>query len=132
MIEMNQAETLEFVVRDGIRFLSSLTRHYGAEEGMRMWDEFGKIFGPEVKGKVFFAMLTGEMSDRVTFRAGKASSLGYAVPVIKAIRTHSGLGLKEAKDLWDASQNGQANVQCSNPDAARSLIRELLSLGCLA
>lgn len=122
---------MDMVVRDGIRFMESLTRHYGSERGQDIWEGIGEVVGKEVKGKIFFAMITGDtLSDRVTFTCGDAERRGHAVPVIKAIRIASGLGLKEAKDQWDNSKLGRGEVQCQSYDGARELIKELRNLGC--
>jgi hypothetical protein len=47
-------DTLSYVITDGIRFLQSLTQHYGAERGMEVWEKLGEVMGPEIKGQVFF------------------------------------------------------------------------------
>lgn len=124
-------ETMDMVIRDGIRFMESLTRHYGSDRGQEIWEGIGEIVGKEVKGKIFFAMITGEtITDRVFFNVGTADNRGNAVPVIKAIRVATGLGLKEAKDQWDNSKVGRGIVQCPSYDTARELIKDLRNLGC--
>lgn len=124
-------DTMEMVVRDGIRFMESLTRHYGAERGQEIWKDIGEVVGKEVRGKIFFAMITGEtLTDRVTFTCGDAERRGHAVPVIKAIRIATGLGLKEAKDQWDHSKSTRGVVQCASYDDARDLVKNLRDLGC--
>lgn len=124
-------ETMDMVVRDGIRFMESLTRHYGPERGQEIWEGINDVVGKEVKGKIFFAMITGDvLTDRVVFTAGIAHQKGNAVNVIKAIRNASGLGLKEAKDQWDHSLNGRGTVQCPTYEAARGLISDLRNFGC--
>lgn len=65
------------------------------------------------------------------------------IPCIKAIRTHSGWGLKEAKDWTDVLVgrydgtygkwiNGarQHTIKLPTPDAAEALLRDLTTLGC--
>lgn len=121
-------EALDAVIFDGIRFLESLTKYYGADRGMEMWNSLGEVMGKEVKGKVFFAMLTGETGGRVRFRADRAEP-GNAVAVIKTIRTYTGLGLKEAKDLWDLSKSTPTVVQV-NPNQHRDFAKDLRELGC--
>ena len=126
-----QDDTMDMVIRDGIRFMESLTRHYGSERGQEIWEGIGEVVGKEVKGKIFFAMITGDiLSDQVTFTVGNADQRGNAVAVIKAIRTYSGWGLKEAKDQWDHSKSGRGIVRCETPDMARGLTRDLRNLGC--
>ena len=124
-----QSDTMDMVIRDGIRFLESLTRHYGQEEGMRIWDGIGEVVGSEVKGQIFFAMLTGESSNRVRF-VQKVGNSGNAVAIIKAIRHASGCGLKEAKDKHDEAFQKPVYVDCYDSDAARTLVQDLRSMGC--
>lgn len=121
-------DELDEVVFDGIRFLESMTRYYGAEKGMALWESMGEALGDEIKGKVFFSMLTGETSGRVRFSAGTATD---AVGVIKAIRLATGAGLKEAKDIWDLSKWKIVSVEVHNRDAKRQLERDLKDLGLL-
>lgn len=130
---MEVQDTMEMVVRDGVRFLESLTRHYGQDEGMRIWDGIGEVVGNEVKGQIFFAMLTGESSNRVKFvqKAGsQAGNSGNAVAIIKAIRHASGCGLKEAKDKHDLAFQHPVYVDCYDSDSARNLVRDLRNMGC--
>ena len=121
-------DELDEVVFDGIRFLESMTRYYGAEKGMALWESMGEALGDEIKGKVFFSMLTGETSGKVRFSAGTATD---AVGVIKAIRSATGAGLKEAKDIWDLSKWKIVSVEVHNRDAKRQLERDLKDLGLL-
>ena len=127
---MEIQDTMEPVIRDGIRFIESLTRHYGQEEGMRIWDGIGEVVGTDVKGQIFFAMLTGETSNRVGFLQGTASH-GYAVNCIKAIRGATMMGLKEAKDAYDASSTKRTYVECIDSTAASTLVGALRGFGCI-
>lgn len=125
---MNE-ETLEKVVFDGIRFLESLIDHYGADKGMEVWEAMGDAVGNEVKGRIFFAMVSNNFTTRVKFRAGDAEAAGNSVSVIKTIRAYTGYGLKEAKDVWDLSKGSISEVQ-GKPDEIRRLRFDLISLGC--
>ena len=128
---MEHHDTMDAVVRDGVRFLESLTLHYGNDEGLRIWDGIGEVVGTEVKGQIFFAMLTGRMSGaRVGFSQSPASD-GYAVSVIKAIRGATGMGLKEAKDAWDLASTKRSYVDCLDNDRARALTTALRGFGCI-
>ena len=126
---MNPPDTMDMVVRDGIRFLQSLTIHYGQEEGLRIWDGIGEVVGQDVKGRIFFTMITGEAPTRVGFLTTTAAD-GYAVPIIKAIRGSTGLSLKEAKDAYDASLTRRTYVECANNESARALEIALRGFGC--
>jgi hypothetical protein len=120
-------DELDSVVFDGIRFLESITRHYGPEKGMAVWNKMGEAFGDEVKGRVFFAMLTGDSIGRVRF---SSTNSHQAVWAIKAIRTATGCGLKEAKDLFDAAKSKTQNIDINSPDQRRELIKCLRDAGC--
>ena len=77
---------------------------------------------------------------RVTITKGMDTN--NRIPCIKAVRQHTGWGLKEAKDWtdgmvgrWDASGflRGGGNsitLTAKTPDAAEGLLRDLTSLGC--
>jgi hypothetical protein len=72
----------------------------------------------------------------------KGMDLDNRISCIKAVRQHTGWGLKEAKDWtdgmvgrWDASGflRGGGNpitLTAKTPDAAEGLLRDLTSLGC--
>jgi ribosomal protein L7/L12 len=120
---MDQA--LEEVVFDGIRFLESLTRYYGAEKGMAVWNKLGEAVGDEVKGKVFFSMLTGESSNRIRIQKGSCTQ---AVAAIKAIRMATSMGLKEAKDAWDLSGMKVVTLDVAHEEK-RDAVRNLRNLG---
>jgi hypothetical protein len=72
----------------------------------------------------------------------KGMDLDNRISCIKAVRQHTGWGLKEAKDWtdgmvgrWDASGffRGGGNpitLTAKTPDAAEALLRDLTTLGC--
>ena len=124
------SDTLGQVIYDGVRFLQSLTEHYGSERGMEVWEAMGQAMGKEVKGRVFFAMLTGESSGRVRFRVDTSGYNPNAVSCIKAIRMATNFGLKEAKDLYDDSKTKVVYADCLTPEHGRILAKELRNLGC--
>jgi ribosomal protein L7/L12 len=125
----NSEDSLNRVIGDGIMFLQSLTEHYGSEKGIEVWNAMGDTMGAEVKGKIFFSMLCGHTGRRVKFKADNAAA-SNAVAVIKCIRTHTGLGLKESKDIWDSSKIGYGEVEVPTANDARALARELKTFGC--
>jgi len=72
----------------------------------------------------------------------KGMDLDNRISCIKAVRQHTGWGLKEAKDWtdgmvgrWDASGfliggGNPITLTAKTPDAAEGLLRDLTSLGC--
>ena len=119
----NQA--MDEVVFDGIRFLESITRHYGPEKGIEVWDKMGEAFGDDIKGRVFFSMLTGESSNRVRVQQGTCI---HAVSAIKAIRIGTGLGLKEAKDAYDLSAIKIVTLDVAHEEK-RGMVKTLRDIG---
>ena len=117
------------LIHDGIRFLRTLTEVYGTDEGMAIWDKMGTAFPDDLRGRIFFAMLTGQTGRHINVSAGRARANSNAISTIKCIREYTKLGLKEAKDLWDASQTGTVSIEC-DPRVSNEFSRELRSLGC--
>ena len=129
---METNTSLDRVITDGVHFLQSITEHYGAERGMELWEALGPVMGKDIKGRVFFAMLTGQHVGRVQFMVDTqpGSYNPNAVACIKAIRAATDWGLKEAKDIWDSSKNRKVSVDCLTPEHGRILAKELKDLGC--
>ena len=125
----NEGYEIDYVVTDGLRFLQSLTEKYGAEKGIEVWHDFGRVLGAEIQGAIFFAMISGTDSTRVHMRAN--SNTQQVVAIIKCIRQYTGLGLKEAKDLYDMSRVKLVQIECTRK-VHSEFTRELRSLGCEA
>jgi ribosomal protein L7/L12 len=119
-------DMLNYVIIDGVRFLQSITQHYGTERGMAVWEKLGEAMGPEIKGQVFFALLTGEMPCQLRIRSGTCSD---AVGAIKAIRHATNMGLKEAKDAWDLSKTQMVTLRDVHRSSRDNLIQTLRGLG---
>lgn len=88
------------VISSSIDFIRVITEVYGADEGMKLWEKIADVLDPDLKGEVFFSMLTNEHYDRLILRASR--NVSNRVAPIKSVREHTGLGLKEAKDIIDA------------------------------
>lgn len=130
-IEPVEDMLMEQLVRDGLQFVKSMTDYYGPEKGMEVWKSMGDAVGKSLQNKIFMMMLSGKTSVSVTFSCGSSNSDGNAVSVIKCIRLHSGLSLKEAKDCWEDSKNKPQLVQLKSSTIAMSFRTELRNLGCI-
>ncbi len=95
----------ESVIANGLHFMRSITEAYGADEGMQLWDTIASTLDPDVKGQIFFAMITGTYNNRITLKRVGADT--DRVARIKEIRIWTGLGLKEAKDVSDMVEMGK-------------------------
>lgn len=93
------------IITNGLHFMRSITEAYGADKGMELWDTITSALDPDIKGQIFFAMITGTYNDRVHLKGLGNLAVTNGVSCIKEIRTWSGLGLKESKDIYDRLRN---------------------------
>jgi hypothetical protein len=118
-------EHKEELIQSGINFMRSITTVYGADEGMKLWESISAAVDPDIKGQIFFAMLTGEYNDLVRL---SGFNPGYsAVDRIKALR-YAGLSLKEAKDLHDLLKDG-ATIKIKINPKKRNIVLDALRDG---
>lgn len=89
------------IISNGLHFMRSITEAYGADEGLVLWEQIASVLDPEVKGQIFFAMITGQYNDRILLQGITPMGTSNAVSCIKEIRRWTGFGLKESKDLYD-------------------------------
>ena len=121
-------EHMDAIVSDGISFIRSITTAYGSETGMELWDTIANTLDPDVKGKIFFAMLTGSHEDRVTLTGAVAGS--NKIACIKIIRQYTGMGLTESKQAYEeAGDYGQKVSLKVNPKERRHMIDDLRQNG---
>ena len=115
------------IIQSGIGFMRSITEAYGTDEGMKLWDTIASTLDPDVKGSIFFALLTGEFNDRINISSHIPGA--NRVAMIKAIRGVTGLGLKEAKDLSDLLSNGKPITITCDPKVRQQSIINLRDAG---
>lgn len=118
----------ESIIIDGLNFVKTITEAYGAEKGMELWEQIAAVLDPDIKGEMFFAMLTNTFGNKLSVRGIVLNR----VSAIKAIRTVTGYGLKEAKDLSDLMQTGQTVELTINPKQRSEAIRVLRAEGMIA
>ena len=126
---MIPVEYKQDVIQSGINFMRSITEAFGNEEGMKLWDTIADTLDPDVKGQIFFAMLTGEYNGIVTLTGSSAHA--NKVSLIKAVRTVDSrhLGLKEAKDICDMLWEGKPQKLHVDPKNRNVVMRELRDAG---
>ena len=94
------------VISTAAQFVQSITKAYGADVGMELWDKISSVLDPSVKGDLFFEMIAGDINHQLVIKlAGPAAHSNVnKIGLIKLIREHAVTkpGLKEAKDLVDA------------------------------
>ena len=100
------------VISNGLHFMRSITEAYGADEGLVLWEQITSVLDEDVKGQIFFAMITGQYNDRILLKGLTQYASNNAVACIKEIRTWTGLGLKDSKDIYDRLRD---RTHMSNP-----------------
>ena len=124
---MIPAEHKVEVIQSGMSFMRAITEAYGTDEGMKLWDTIASTLDPDIKGQIFFAMLTGDYNGVVSISSLQAGS--DRVWRIKSIRSVTGLGLKEAKDLSDLLDSGKTIKLNINPKKRNESLAELRNAG---
>jgi hypothetical protein len=100
------------LITNGLHFMRAITEAYGADKGLELWEQITNVLDPDVKGQIFFAMITGQYNDRILLKGLTSMAGNNAVACIKEIRTWSGLGLKDSKDIYDRLRD---RTYLSNP-----------------
>ena len=95
------------IISNGLHFMRAITEAYGAEEGMKLWDTIASTLDPDLKGEIFFAMISGTHNDTIVLKRSNTSTMTNRVVAIKEIRNWTGYGLKEAKDASDLVEMGK-------------------------
>lgn len=119
----------EGIIIDGLNFVRTITEAYGAEKGMELWEQIAAVLDADVKGEMFFAMLTNNFGNKLKV---KGVVVHNRVSGIKAIRTVTGLGLKDAKDASDLMQSGRTVELTVDPRNRAEAIRILGNEGMTA
>jgi hypothetical protein len=122
---------VDLTVREAVLFANQCD-NYGGDEGRSLRDRI--INAIEVA-------LGVNQNKIVTITGGL--SLDNRIKCIKAIRIHTGWGLREAKEWTDylvggwkydkfvpAKVGAKHSISLATPEAAENLLRELVDLGC--
>ena len=118
------------VISSGITFMRSITEAYGSEDGIKLWDAIAGTLDPDVKGAIFFALITGDFQGEIIARGFSSPPQNY-VECIKAIRLYTGWGLKEAKDAADLIRDGVKQTLTVPTDKRSEAIMAFRRLGFL-
>lgn len=118
------------LISNGLSFIRAVTEAYGAEKGMELWEEIAKTLDPELKGQIFFSMLTGNYGHEITLKGVQLNPTYKKINAIKAVRVASQMGLKDAKDLVEAVEQGYPKTLTIVPGVNRNVvINDLRSFG---
>lgn len=105
---MNTDQNQELLLRDALNFYVSISRVYGPEKAIQMFDLLCKDVCPELGQRVFFKMLQGHTSTRVTVTGLNLQH--DRVSCVRELRRLTGCGLKEAIGILEQLAQGQSVV----------------------
>ena len=97
---------IDEIVSSGITFMNAITRAYGAEEGMKLYDSMVSAVDPDIKGKIFFSLITGDHGGTIRLK-GYEPVISNKIERIKAVRRVSNFSLKDAKELVEDIERGE-------------------------
>lgn len=126
---MIPAERKQDVIQSGINFIRSLTEAYGSDEGMKFWEVMAQTIDPDIKGQIFFSLVTGEYDGILIITGCRASA--NKVAMIKAVRSVDTrmLDLKSAKDICDDLWTGKPQRIHVDPKNRHRATQELRDAG---
>lgn len=109
--ELDQEEKTK-LVSASLGLIRVVTEVWGSEKGMALWDTMASTISTDLKGDLFFGMITGKYSfNGVTFKNPDPTAMSnHFVSMIKAVRTATGWGLKDAKDFCDTVRAGETRT----------------------
>ena len=119
------------IIPAAVYFLRALTTSLGSEVGLHVWDQINATIGNDIKGKVFFAMLTGSVGTDIILRGHRSGqTVTNKVEIIRAIRAVSGQGLYEAKQVADALLAGsEQRIQSQSFELRDLNVKKLWAVG---
>ncbi len=116
------------LIQDAINFMQSMTEYYGNERAMESWNLIAQALGDDVRTDIFMTLLEGG-SRKIINLSRTPEQAPNAISVIKAIRAATGLGLKEAKDLWELSDRQTVRITLDAAASKATAIRDFRNLG---
>jgi hypothetical protein len=128
--ELDEEEKV-MLVSSSLGFIRSVTEVWGPEKGMELWETISGTISVDLKGDLFFGMITGKYSLRgVTFtNLDPIAMSNNFINMIKAVRTATGWGLKDAKDFCDAVKAGEVKTVEVSGKAREVLLTTLRGYG---
>lgn len=124
----------EKLIDASISFLTVITEIYGQEKGIEIWDIISDKVDDNLKGEVFFALISGRHLKRDEVLMTGVSHTSYQVnrvAIIRAIRESdvTKLSLKEAKDIADNLVASQPYTLSVDPLMRPAIVQNLRNLG---
>ena len=102
-MEENQIDPI--LVFNSLNFVQAITKNYGAEQGMAMWDTIANTIDRRLKLEVFRAMMDGDRAEGHVKIIGAYPS-SDKIHLIKTLRQFTKMSLAEAKKMIEDLQTG--------------------------
>lgn len=113
-------------------FIKTLTDIEGPEHGMELWDRIAQVIDPDIKGKIFFSLLTNSYGT-IVIHPIHPNDLKEVqinkVSIIRCIRLYTGLGLKEGIGILNQILDGQCVKISVDPKDTIKALNELRTYG---
>jgi hypothetical protein len=104
---MTESKYSSILIASAIDFLRDAGTELGADFGHEKANAMMDAFDPELKAQVFMHLLVGDYMSSFRLRLSPGTQQYQMIQAIKAVRAVTGYGLKEAKDVVDATRAGQ-------------------------
>lgn len=128
MVENFQYRPDMRVVSSARALIRALSEVYGTDQGMALWDFIRNGLGEQIASDIFLGMLIGTSDLTI-------ESIGLRkIEAIKEVRSFTGKGLVEAKDLVEAVQNHRPqriDVSSYSHDQIDAFCDAMRKLGCI-
>lgn len=128
---MNQQQENDLIASASL-FIKTLTDIEGADRGMELWDRIADVIGSDIKGKIFFSLLTSNFGTIIInpIHATELKEVAiHKVSIVKCIRLYTGLGLKEAIAILNQILDGQSVKLSVDPKDTIRALNELRTYG---
>lgn len=126
---MIPTEFRDEIMMDGINFLRTITRAYGAEDGMRLWTQISDVLDPAIKGDILVELLCANTSADIVLR--KRDEKYNKILAVKAYRAATDASLKEAVDAINSfEQTNKLEITLLAGVVRHKIITEFRKAGC--
>lgn len=127
---MNQQQENTLITAASL-FVKTLTEIQGAERGMELWDRIAEVIDPNIKGKIFFSMLSNNFGTLVLYVAAdkveevKANKLAAS----RCLRNYADLSLQDSIFVLNDLLDGKCAKISVKPENTMTVINELRLYG---
>ena len=122
------------VIESAVIFMRAINEAYGYGIGSNLYDTIVSTLDPEIKGEVFFALLTNPHvgKGRIVLKSFNCPGASLdRIGVIREIRRASGIGVKEGMDAIKQVETGQPYIFNVEPNKYIEVYDILVFLGCV-